>query len=382
MPVIRNGSFLPLTILSIVLDFPLAPYHEPKSHRLFRLYRCLINVFFCPVIIFNILVALSLIDFSYMGVMIPIEILLSIFMLLYYRIKYIYYGDGNIIGSIDCLDKKLETLNVSIPHGRNKIISFAYIAVNFLVFGVRFYQNFDHFMLLNVKKMNGVIDLAGNICFCVFAAAINIYGIAFNIRLVTLLYFLRQRLGLIEKYLLNYNRRNIAWSDHGFVPVLRTLNWNRRFREDVYYIETILSLYCCSYNIFENIRKFYSCFFKLHILTLSIWYPVLFIINIIENGDVVYKIVTVLCVLLEQMYVLVCTSIANELRRIHSMTHRLYYKLRSDHLQEKVKNCLNEREYIDIKFDCEFFEIDIAIFTVMIDYILLFSFAMLPNVYR
>lgn len=108
----------------------------------------------------------------------------------------------------------------------------------------------------------------------------------------------------------------------------------------------------------------------------------IFFSNIIGTGDVVYKIVCVLCVLLEQKCVLLCTSVTYELRGIYSMTYRLYYDLRSGHLQEKVKNCLNECEYIDIKFDCGLFDIDIAILTFMLDYILLFVFVMLPSVYQ
>lgn len=383
MPSIRYGSFLPLTILSVVFAFQSVAYHQSKLQILFRLYSWLINVLICAALVFCNFLALCLTEFSFMGVLVPVEESLSSLVMLSYQIKYIFYGDGNILASINYLDEKLESLNIGVPHGWNQIISFVFIIVSMSMDGLQFYKNFDYILLLrNTTRLGDLINLTGRICFIVLTATSRIYATAFGARLMVSVYFLRQRVELIRKHLLDDNRRNTAWSDHRFRPVLRTSSGSGRFREDIHYVETLTSLYFYSCTVFEDIRKFYSCFINVYVFVISTWYPVQFIINIIGKDDMVFTILSFVCTFLAQMLLLACMCVSYELKRVHYLVPDLFYKLNDYQMEQRAEICLVKCLHFNIKFDCGFFGIEIALYTVMINYVLLFVFAMLPSVYK
>lgn len=371
-------SLLPVVVLCTVFGFPLVSCYKPKLQKLYNVYCWLVNFLICVVWIFHIFVLRHLIDYTYLSVVASISGLLYVVVFFYYRIIFIFFGDENFMECLLYVDKKLESLNINIPHGRNQITSLVTIFLSIFTYSINYYRNFEYLFL---PIVNDKMTISEPILFGVFVAVVNAYSTVFVIRLFILLYFLWQRLRLIRTSLLNYNRRNIGWSDRGFVPVLRTLSSRIHFGEDINYIKTLTSLYCYSFDIFESSRTFYSCFVNFYVPALLVWYPVQLVFKVIICDGMIFRLATFGSLFFQQMPLIAWIFISYELKKVHYLIHGLHHKLQSENLQKDIKTWLHKCGNYNTEFYCGFFTVDTEIFSIFSDYIVLIVFAMLPSVY-
>ena len=279
----KYESLLPVILLCAVFGFPTVSSHQPRLHKLFCVYRWIASVVMCTSFILHIL-ATSLyayMDLTHMSVLAPVGEVLWVIVLFYYHIKHTLFGDGNTFDSISYLDKKLESLHIKIPHRQNEIISSVCIIVIMLLNMMMLCKIISH-----RPGMNDAISVIGPVCYIVVGSASILYATTFNIRLFFLLYFLRQRMRLIWKASMNYNKRRVAWSNRGNPPVLRTLSGSVGFLEDTCYVKTLAFLCRFSFDIFESNKTFYSCFLNTYVFIQSVLYPVQLIINIQQKHDI------------------------------------------------------------------------------------------------
>lgn len=366
-------SFLPLTVLCAVLGLPIAVSH--RHLILFQVYSWTVTVLYCATCMLGIFMSVYAVEFTYISVMTSIGGDIFLFATMYYRIKYILFDEGNLLDNIHYLDKKLESLNMRIPHGRNCILAATYTVIYLSLNMIMNYKNFRYMELPQATKSLSVL---GSTCFIILSAVTYMHDSIINIRLFLLMYFFQQRLNLIRKAIVNHSRSNIAWSEHR----VGTLSANICSNDDTNYFQTITSLYRCSFDIYRNITSFYASFLNTNVFILCTVYPVQLVFNIIRRDDVSYGLIIFVFRLIQHLSFVECVSVTDQLDRLHCAVHRLWYRRSIQRLHRQEMNYwLLECGHYDSKFDCGFLDVDAALFSVIPDYILPFVFAILPSVY-
>lgn len=368
-------SFLPVTVLCAVLGLATVNYQRPVLSKLFTAYCWLWAVFLCAAFLFTAFVSVYVIEFTCIGVIVSVGGVMYMFVLFYYCMKYILDDEGDTLDNINFLDKKLESLGIKVPHRRNKIESLmlpiAYVLLNIIM-------SYKHSKYMVLRTAKETINLIGSTCFVVTGSVTYFYSAVLNIRIFILAYFLRQRLNLIRKALLNYDKPKIAWSDDRVV--LRVISGNTRLNEDLNYFQTLILLYRCSFDTSQRFGSFYACFININVFITCLMYPVHLLFTIIEREDFTYAPTVILTLFVSQLRFIACISVSNELNRIHSLIYRVCYKQSRGNISKKTSYWLHKCGHYDTRFDCGFLYVDIAMFSIILDYIVLFLFAMLSSV--
>ena len=118
---------------------------------------------------------------------------------------------------------------------------------------------------------------------------------------------------LIRNALVNYEKSNIAWSNNCFI-------------KDTDYFQSLISLYSCSFDIFQCMESFYASFLNASVFIACVMYPLQFVFNIVQRHDTAYAVTTFATQIMDQLQFLACIAIANEFNGIHSMINQVYYK--------------------------------------------------------
>ena len=123
----------------------------------------------CALFLFSTFISVYAIKFTFLSVLVSVAGIVYPFALFYYRLKYIFDDEGNILDNINFLDKKLETIGIKLPYRRNAIetlvLPFAYILLNVAIS----YKNIKYF---KVPTYTELINLVGLKCFVVSSCAV------------------------------------------------------------------------------------------------------------------------------------------------------------------------------------------------------------------
>lgn len=372
-------SFLPVTVIFAVLGYPVLILQRPKLQKLFRTYCNMMTVVQCTHLICAVVMNVLTLEYDSVSLRMFAARLSVLIVMLCYRVEYVLCGDGNILENIDYVDRKLESVNGNVPHRRNNLKCTAFTIISFLVTALMIYKTLR---TLKYPERIEMVKIIGFRCYTVHLTILSFYTCIIRTRLICLLYFLLQRFRLIRKAISLYNKRNIAWSDPVPVRDMNRLSGNSIIDQAGLptYCKILICLYSCSFDAFQSSKKFYSSFMIVQIISVCVFYPVYIIFNLLRGNNMIYRLITLADLCVTNLPFVVCIFLARELDSIHSAVHSLCNTERRKALQRDVKNWLWKCVHDNTKFDCGFLDIDIALYAVIVDYLLLFLFAMFPAV--
>ena len=108
-------SFLPVTVLCAVLGFPTVACQRSTLHKLFSVYSRLMTVVLCAVYLFDSVILVYAVQFTYVGFMLTVPGVLLQLVLLHIRVKYISNDEDKTLDNVNYLDTELERLHIKVP---------------------------------------------------------------------------------------------------------------------------------------------------------------------------------------------------------------------------------------------------------------------------
>ena len=277
-----------------------------------------------------------------------------------YRIKFISCHDiqKDILDHLNYADKYLESLGLNVQHIKNRVACLILILIRMSIVVAFMYLNIYGVLIDGSFGTQNDVGSIHTMHCDVLCLCLHLHGIVFwfssevlYIHFVYITYIILQRLSLVRCALVkldDVNDRNIAWNDNVLISTISGLRRENMFNQVENYYNKVRTVSTFVLESFHKTKGFYSSYVGFYVFLMTAMYTLVFIVDVIVRGNVVYMSVSLLSFVTALLPVYVCARISTEVRNIHSLVHGLYYKHNMKHLQMDIR-----RWMVDLRLeDC------------------------------
>lgn len=373
----------PLTICCSLLGFYTSDVRGKFVKRIVVIYCWLITVLFLTSRAVLLLIQLSTMRYSFIHVTYELAQILHVAMLTYYRIKFIARKNviSDIYRNIDCASVSIESVGVKVAHKREKLECAIYTA---LIIAVHLMHLL--FIIPNEKRnhsfdiLNTVYSNSYHLVKCLLSYSRRIL----LAQIVFMLYVIKNRLALFENAILkseNCFERNIAWASAVSIAVVHSPSGTTPFTETEHYCKEFHKISKCIDDAFWKIKTFYAHFLCLHVLLSILGTSVTLYFSVITKDCQYFVHFTLWNTLLYIMPVAVCMNIQCKFEIIQNLMNKLHW-LSFRRIKPSISNTntitwLLRTIHMDRKFDCRYFNVDVNVLSMLVNFVTLLIFAML-----
>lgn len=302
----------------------------------------------------------------------------------YYRVKCVTGQQllRNIFDNINCADQILSLSGVKVPHRRNLIES-----AIFTVFVIVVYTEITYLLAekanttkiyKNLNELHSFFNIAAK-------SALFYAVMMFLLHFTFVIYIIKQRLQLIrhivQKKKLLRERRH-AWNSCVRLTSLTISTSRNTFNDTQSYSKNMQLAYRCIYDAFCNAKRFYGNFFILNLLVFVLWASITLLFSVIGSDFVYIMSYIVFTLTLEVLPVVLCECIEVNFKYIQFILTSYYCTTELKCFDPDVKSLkkwIYQCSHMDKKFECGYFEIDLNLINVLVNFVSLFIFSMLPS---
>lgn len=304
--------------------------------------------------------------------------------LTYYRVRCMTSQQllRNILNNINCADKFLARSGIKVPHWRNLME-----CTVFTMIVVVFYTVITYLLAMKAnhskiyKQLNELHSFAN-----VAAKSASFYAVMmFLVHFTFVIHIIKQRLDLVRHAVLKIRPlrdRRQAW-DSCVRLMTEGISTTRHPVSDTQtYTKNIQLVYGCIYEAFCDVKLFYGNFFILNLLVFVLWTSITLLFSVIGSDFVYIMSYILFTVLLEIVPVFICEYIETKFQYIQFLLTSYHCTTEMKCFDPEVKSLkkwIYQCSHMDRKYECGYFEIDFNLVSLLINFVSLFIFSMLPS---
>lgn len=311
--------------------------------------------------------------------------IVSILTFAYYRVKFIKHHDAynSINLNVDYADNCLQNHGNKIRHVSLKVVYIMYF-VTTIVGYVHYVYEYKHIRAFLIHGDNLVLHY---LIFDVLSSSTALlkFSFHFSIKLLSLQFiFVLCRicniLCSIHCAVQSINKigaTRFAWASHILIPLVNTPNRSSVFEAKRKHIKNIQFVCTSVSNTLRTTAKFYKYFvwFQLIATIFILTYNILMTSIGVSYWFLIYLMSRFLE--LEIIPMILVTNIQFKLQKITVLLREFCFSHELKMFKREIVKCIRQCEYADTDFDCGFFNIEVQLMTVILNFTSLFVFSLL-----
>lgn len=336
---------------------------------------CISTVMYAILSVFIISVKLYYIEFTYISVMDTVVFTLTLYVVVFYRIKYLLHKELNktIFENINYADDCLRSLGVKIQYRKirmfNAVLTCAIISYHLLCMHLGVYYDDISSKVFSMDEdvkpqFELVLKYAGQFSETLLFLQFYLVNHAVRERL-------RLFLGAFDK------SRNVGWTDNVIISIVETLAERNVSSEPNVDYKNLRNIYICCRDVVYITRNFYATFFCMRVCLVILVNSMLIVFNANHLEFIFFTAVNIFA---DISPIFVCAEISLELQNMQQKLNEIYYKENEKSVQLRIKSWIIELAHNVTEYDCDYFNVDLTILPLIIDFVSLFVFAVLPTV--
>lgn len=365
---------LPVSVCCEVLGFSTFRFEHKTLTQVKYTYCCVITALFLILCTPLIVMRFCNVQATYVSIILLLLDTVTTVIMTTYRVKFVKYENvgRNILDSLDCVDKRLAAIGITVPHMKDHITCYAHFA--FVIMSRVYF----------IIKRNRGEKVVPYLQYGSATQLMSAYSVSVSLTLIWsgtmllsyvlyLLYIIQRRLTLVHyaiRRLTKSTHINTAWSVDGRVFGCLPFAQQRVVSE----LHLVYYTICRAYS---NVIQFYKVYFNLNV-SIVIFMCTVYLLSTVIMGDAVSFLLYITFVTLHQLSPsLLCASITRQFQSIHSLLNRLYHVSRFDCLKTETKTWILQSVHKEITFDCGYFTMDFTLYDLVFQYVSLFILSMI-----
>lgn len=177
------------------------------------------------------------------------------------------------------------------------------------------------------------------------------------------------------QYIDKLGATSVAWASHISITDTDTTHQSNVFDNKIRLFRKIVIMSACVRDALSAANYFYK-YFVCFQLVVTIFVGTLYILLTRSLDTDVYLINVIFHTAEMEMFpILLCTAIKSEIHKINADLRNAHYRIELNFLKKIMTKCIRKFGHDDAVMDSGFFEIDIQVITIIINFVSLFVFA-------